>query len=49
MPPKAAKSGEDGPGSALKVFLSVMKNCDSIKPVWDNVAKEIGIGYGKNA
>ncbi|KAK5064675.1 hypothetical protein LTR84_000509 [Exophiala bonariae] len=49
MPPKANKVAEDGTTAAIKVFLSVMKNCESVKPAWDSVAKEIGIGYGKNA
>ncbi len=52
MPPKASRvgaaaSGVDDP--AFKFVLSVLKNCESIKPDWNEVAKENGIAYGKNA
>ncbi|KAJ9603822.1 hypothetical protein H2200_012008 [Cladophialophora chaetospira] len=52
MPPKAARvgattSGVDNP--AFQFVLSVLKHCEAIKPDWNEVAKENGIAYGKNA
>ena len=55
MPPKAARvsastAGVDNP--AFQYVFSVFKHCDSItlnKPDWNEVAKEHGIAYGKNA
>lgn len=47
MPPKVAKTEDGDPN--FKFVFSVLKHCESVKPVWENVAKENGIGYGKNA
>jgi hypothetical protein len=43
----AAASGVDNP--AFTFIFSVLKNCESIKPDWSEVAAENGIAYGKNA
>ncbi|EXJ79992.1 hypothetical protein A1O3_08278 [Capronia epimyces CBS 606.96] len=50
MPSKASvgsASGEADP--AFKFVFSVLKHCESIKPNWEEVAKENGIGYARNA
>lgn len=33
----------------LKYLLSAIAACDSFAPVWETVAKDQGILYGKNA
>lgn len=33
----------------IKFLFSVLKNCDEVKPDWNAVAAENGIGYARNA
>ena len=52
MPPKAARVSAAASGVSdphFQFVLSVLKHCESIKPDWNEVAKENGIAYGKNA
>jgi hypothetical protein len=43
----AAASGVDDP--AFQFVLSVLKFSDIVRPDWNEVAKENGIAYGRNA
>lgn len=45
MPPKVA----DPEAACLGFVFSVLRNCETIKPDWGEIAKENGISYGKNA
>ncbi|EXJ83813.1 hypothetical protein A1O1_07440 [Capronia coronata CBS 617.96] len=51
MPPKTstAAGGGDATDASFKFVFSVLKHCETIKPNWDEVAKENGIGYARNA
>ncbi|KEF61215.1 uncharacterized protein A1O9_02780 [Exophiala aquamarina CBS 119918] len=47
MPPKTANLEEGDP--TFKFVFSVLKHCEQVKPAWENVAKENGFGYARNA
>lgn len=47
MAPKAANP--EGADPTSKFIFSVLKHCEQIKPDWDKVASENGIGYPRNA
>ncbi|KAL2405696.1 hypothetical protein ABEF95_002671 [Exophiala dermatitidis] len=50
MPPKVSAVSANGDGDPnFKFVFSVLKHCDSIKPNWEQVARENGIGYARNA
>ena len=52
MAPKASRVGAAASGvsdPAFQFVLSVVKNLETCKPDWNEVAKENGIAYGKNA
>jgi len=34
---------------AYQFVFSVLKHCEGVKPDWNKVAAENGIGYGRNA
>jgi hypothetical protein len=48
MAPKASSSAE-AIELRFKFVFSVLKNLETVKPDWEKVAEENGIGYGKNA
>ncbi|KAK5459491.1 hypothetical protein LTS15_003619 [Exophiala xenobiotica] len=48
MAPKASSSAE-ATELRFKFVFSVLKNLETVKPDWEKVAEENGIGYGKNA
>ncbi|KIW51537.1 hypothetical protein PV05_10247 [Exophiala xenobiotica] len=49
MPPKAGSTGGEAGDPRFKFVFSVLKNLEQVKPDWEKVAEENGIGYGKNA
>ncbi|KAK7894097.1 hypothetical protein LTR67_006799 [Exophiala xenobiotica] len=48
MAPKASSAAE-ATELRFKFVFSVLKNLETVKPDWEKVAEENGIGYGKNA
>jgi hypothetical protein len=46
MAPKATGNLD---GASVKFLLSALKSCPEIAPDWDQVAREHGIKYAKNA
>ncbi|EHY56823.1 hypothetical protein ABEF92_000851 [Exophiala dermatitidis] len=50
MPPKVSAVSANGDGDPnFKFVFTVLKHCESIKPNWEQVARENGIGYARNA
>jgi hypothetical protein len=46
MAPSKSTGGID---PNFKFLMSVLKNCEAIKPDWEVVAAENGISYARNA
>lgn len=49
MPPKSAPAAGAMPDPQLQFLFSALKHSESLKINWDEVAKENGIGYARNA
>ncbi|KAJ9634108.1 hypothetical protein H2204_006439 [Knufia peltigerae] len=49
MPPKSVPAAGAMPDPQLQFLFSALKHSESLKINWDEVAKENGIGYARNA